>query len=100
MRFVAAHFLPFRRLGNFARAAFFILAFRDLLTPAKQHRNFAAHIAYAGDAVCNQEGQDNVPSTRKPVSKSAMNVHVPQAWNQKLAFAIDNKCIGRNLKMG
>jgi len=75
------------------------LAFYNLIAPGRQHRNVSAHIAYARDTIGYQQGQDNVPAARKPVSKSAMHMHIPQAWNEKVAFAVDDTRVGRNLKM-
>ena len=65
----------------------------NLLPPLLEHIEFAAHVAHASDAVGDEQRQRDFFAARKPVAEDHVDVHVPQAGDQKFAFAIDRDAI-------
>jgi len=74
--------------NNHARADDF--AFSDFLAPGEENRDVSAHVAHAGNAVGDEEGQDDVASAGEPVAEGGVHVHVPQAGDKELTAAVDD----------
>src|SRR5205814_6068563 len=71
-----------------ARADDFSLG--DFPAPFQKNGNISAHVADASHAVGDEQWQDDLTSAGKPITKSAMHMHVPKAGNEKLSRGVDD----------
>jgi hypothetical protein len=69
---------------------------RDLLPPAEQLLELAAHVAHAGDAVGEEQGKRDLLPAGEPVAEGHVDVHVPEPGDQVAALALHDAGAFRN----
>ncbi len=67
---------------------------RRRLSRLQDRLQIAPHVARAGDAIGEQEGQDHFPAAGHPVAEERVHVHVPEARDQELARGVDRAGTG------
>ena len=69
----------------------------DFVAPVLEDFQLAAHVANAGNAVGDEERKRDFLRAGKPIAENQMNVHVPQAGNEKESAAIEGWRVARIL---
>ena len=67
----------------------------DFVAPVLHDIELAAHVANASDAVGDEKREGDFLRGGKPIAEDEMNVHVPQAGDEKEAVAIEGRRIAR-----
>ncbi len=63
----------------------------DVIPPGLDNLQFAAHISHTGNAIRDEQRQRNFLGPRKPVAKHQVDMHVPQARDEKTAFTVQDR---------
>src|SRR5258706_11726711 len=69
----------------------------SLPAPLQQRIQVASHISDAGDPIGYEERQPDFLTSGNPITEDRVDMHIPQARDEKLAFGIQHAGVGREL---
>jgi hypothetical protein len=65
----------------------------NLFLPLLEYVEVAAHVAHPRDAVSDEQRQRDFFAAREPVAEDHVDVHVPEAGDEKFPFAINRDAV-------